>query len=422
MDGMIEFGAEEAVLGALMIGSSLERQRWAFEQCSQLTPEHFEKPVHRRLFAMLSSLNEQKVMCDAVTIMERIEAGGGANADASLALRLADETPGQANIAAYANIMITKFRRKKVADIALQLCDNPDDIDGAIRKLMQIDHVRQMQQITAKDAINSAISHMVKVFESGGTMSGVTTGFKALDEFTGGMQNGDLIIVGARPSMGKTAFLLSMMERAGIPRGLISSEQGHLQIGQRMIAMQGHVGLSKFRSAKMEEEDWPAVTAALRNADKTCHICDSAAITLKELVRTARKWKLDHNIGALYVDYLQRIRHGDPRMNKAERIGEVASGLKDVARELNIPVIALAQVKRDVEARANKRPSMGDLSDSSELEKEADQIALLYRDEIYNAQTPDRGICEVILDKNRHGPVGVMRVAFDAQYVRFRDL
>jgi len=201
------------------------------------------------------------------------------------------------------------------------------------------------------------------------------------------------------------------------------AEQSASQIGQRALSMVSKIPVGNLRAGRLGEWDWPSCTAAISTlVPQECAIYDKPAPTLTEVVRIARKWKLDRGIKALYVDYVQRIKHGNPKQPRHERVAEVAEGLKELARELDIPVIALAQVNRAVEERPNKRPNMGDLSDSSALEKEADQVIMLYRDEVYRQDTEHPGIAELILEKNRHGGIGKVFVRFQAPTVTFCDL
>jgi replicative DNA helicase len=258
-----------------------------------------------------------------------------------------------------------------------------------------------------------------------GRIQVLSTGLKALDKMLGGFHDSDLIIVAGRPAMGKTAIMLNMALKCGGVVGVMSGEQPAEQMAMRMVAMRGRVDLEKMRSVgRMQGDDWKRVTSGFKMLldDSTVLINDKPMPTMADIQRQARKWKHQNGIKALFIDYIQRIGGGDKRTPKHEQIGEIAKGLKTLARELNIPVIALAQVSRDVEKRAVKVPGMADISDSSEIEKEADQVITLYRDEVYNMNTDEKGIMQVVVCKNRHGQVGTVKVAWLAQYMLAENL
>jgi replicative DNA helicase len=241
----------------------------------------------------------------------------------------------------------------------------------------------------------------------------------------GGLHGGDLVIVGARPAMGKTALMLNMAASAlmaGFPVGVFSGEQGVSQITQRLIAIQGRIPVMRMRNGSLIGEDWSKLSAAVASLkDRGMYIFDKPAPTLSDIVRRARSWHYNHGIKAIYLDYLQRVKI-TTKAPRHEAIGEIAAGLKELARELNIPVIALAQVNREVEKRVNKRPFMGDLKDSGTIEQEADQIFMLYRDEVYNEETKDKGLAEINIEKNRHGSTGRVDLAWRGEYLRFENL
>ena len=278
-------------------------------------------------------------------------------------------------------------------------------------------------EISVAEGIKAVNRELIAAVERGGPQYGVPSGLAKLDKILLGFHPGDLVVIGARPSQGKTALLLNMADAANVPCGIVSAEQAAMQILQRMVAIRSGVSAERIRAGELHDQDWPHLTEAAASLHATnTWIFDRGAPSITDVQRTARRWANGHGIKALYVDYIQRIRGGDPRAPRHERVGEVAQGLKDIARELGIPVIALAQVSREVEKRNDKRPLMGDLSDSSEIEKEADQIVMLYRDEVYNHESSDRGTAELRIEKNRHGRIGFVRCAWLAESMRFRDL
>jgi replicative DNA helicase len=285
-------------------------------------------------------------------------------------------------------------------------------------------------EFTGKQAMNQAWREVEAAHESGGKLPGITTGLKALDEITGGWHNSDLSIIGARPAMGKTALLGCLAEAAAIAKarpGIVSAEQPAQQLALRRLSMVSGVAASQLRAGRIDEEDWASLTAGIANAaPRDMWIYDRSAVTLDELVGVARKWKHTHGIGILFIDYAQRITV--PGADRITEVAQVARGLKNLARDLQIPVVSLAQVVKGVDSRNDKRPNQGDLANSDELTREADQILMLYRDSAYyHEKTPDgqpvnRNIAEILIEKNRHGPSGYKKVFFHEETMRFGDL
>jgi replicative DNA helicase len=350
-------------------------------------------------------------------------------------MQLVNDTPSAANVEAYAAIVREKAVRRNVIDVATQMVedafgaeqDATQLLDGGIARLMGMQHVEQSSEYTLRQALTIAYEAAEAAKARGGKIPGIPTGLTELDDVLGGLHNSDLIVIGARPSMGKTALLLNMALGDAGDAGLFSTEQPVVQIGSRLLAIEGGVNASRLRNGSHDEEDLGRLfNATARLLDPDCPrelmICDQAGLTIGELQRIARRWKQKYGIQRLLVDYVQRVKGNDHRMSRIDQVGEVAIGLKDIARELNIPVVALAQVNRKVEERGDKRPNMGDLANSSEIEKEADQILMLYRDEVYNPTSPDKGIAEISVEKNRHGPTGFVRASWQAETMRFRDL
>lgn len=411
---------EAAVLGALMLGGEQ-----AMARVGALRPEHFAERRNRRLFELLREMSREAMPVDAITVAEYLERRYPKQAGelSAYVLGLAAGTPGAASVSAYAELMIRRWSDRRVREIASSLLEDPAATEQAIRDLMALHSQDVNREWTMKAAVKEAWEDICEAWQGGGKLRGVTTGIAELDDATGGLHRGDLVVIGARPAMGKTALLLSMCRAASAhPRGLISAEQSAGQIGQRALSMVSHVPVSHLRAGRLDGEFERLSPAVAKLAVDDCVIYDKPAPTLTEVIRTARRWKLDRNIDALYVDYLQRIKHGSDKMPRWERVGEIAEGLKELARELDIPVVTLAQVNRAVDERGNKRPGMGDLADSSAIEKEADLILMLYREEVYNPETQDKGIAELILEKNRHGGIGKFRVAFNAPIVTFAGL
>jgi len=294
--------------------------------------------------------------------------------------------------------------------------------DEVISRMMKLSETKRNHSHTIKQAMMAALDKIEEARERGG-MLGVTTGYPTLDEMIGGYNDTDLIVFGARPAMGKTAFVLNSAERSGKCVGIISSEQGHEQIGQRYLSSKGQVNLCSIRSGDVEDSDWAKITGAVNYFSKAeIYINDEPRITIEKVIRQAREWKHKYNIQALFLDYIQRIDTTEKFNRKNEQVGEVVKSLKAIAKELEIPVVALAQVSRACEDRNDKRPHMGDLADSSEIEKESDVIGFLYRDDVYNKKSNTPGIAELNITKNRHGECGTVRLSFFGPHVRFEEV
>ena len=421
--------AEQSVLGALMLDPS----KVAVVAAIVVEADFFARR-HQMIYRAITELDAKSVPYDAVTLGEWFESQGIAElvGGTRYILELASTTPSAYNAVAYARIVRNKSLLRQALDIAARITTDawapdaqPDVIaDGAIRDMMQIGRTSQSWDITIMDACRQVVEDMQAAVDRNGALSGVTTGIKALDEKLGGYHASDLILIPARPSMGKTSYLgyaVACAARSGKRCGLISAEQPGKQIAARLISAASRVEASKFRSADLDESEWARV--AVKSAEVMSlpiWMYDRSAPTMREVIRTARRWKMENNIDALYVDYVQRI-IGDGKDRYAQ-VSDVARGLKNVARELDIPVIALAQVNRSVDSRADNRPGMGDIADSGELEKEADQVVILYRDEYYHPDTQDKGVAELIVEKNRHGPTGIIKVGWNERFMDFFDL
>jgi replicative DNA helicase len=325
----------------------------------------------------------------------------------------------------FAHRVMTAWRQRKAREIGMALVESVHEnaVDQAITDLMNLHAVEQNHEFDAKQASRAAYAEIIAIQQSGGKLPGITTGLKDVDDKLGGLHAGDLIVVGGRAAMGKTAFVLGMARAAALdenPVGMISGEQPVEQVTLRNFAAIGRVDARKFRTANFAEEDWPKITNAVATASSLpMWFLDRSAPTMAEVARVARRWKHKHGIKALYIDYLQRIVGEGER--KFEQVGFVARSLKNLARELDVPVVVLAQVSREVEKRANQAPRMGDLSDSSEIEKEADQIMMLYRPGYYDQSAPQHE-ARVIVEKNRHGPTGYIDVHWNGAFMTFGNL
>jgi len=286
---------------------------------------------------------------------------------------------------------------------------------------MSLDTVEKKYLYSFEEAALDALDEIDRVMQ--GEVLTIPTGLSDIDKIMGGLHNSDLIIVAARPAMGKTAFMLNMAEANKTGPLIFSTEMSRVQASQRMFSIIGGVANHKIRTGDIGDEEFARISTAITEIKKNGgHIYDKSGPYMSEIESVARQVKHDHGCSAIYLDYLQRIKHENPRLPKHEQVGDIAMRLKELARELNIPVVALAQVSRKVEERSDKRPQMGDIKDSGTIEQEADIILTLYRDEVYNQASNDNGTCEVDFKKNRHGGTGMVRVQWTAPTMVFNDL
>lgn len=416
--------SEQSVLGGLMLAPI--RADAVFER---LTADDFFRRDHRAIFRAIADLSGRGQPFDTVTMAEWFNSHGLVDeVDPSYVLDLANNTPSAANILAYAEIVSRKSTLRKVLDIATEACssiyggeDGPI-LDETIGRLMSLQKIDTRHEFTLRQAMSMAYKEAQEARAKGGKIVGIPTGLIDMDAMLGGWHNSDLSIVGARPAMGKTALLLNFALACKVPCGIISAEQPAQQVGARVMSIESHVDAIKMRNGKLDDNDaFKLSNAVARLIGTPCMVYDRSAPTIADVVRISRKWKHEMGLRILFVDYVQRIEGTDRRERKFERVGEVVRGLKDIARDLEIPVVALGQVGRQVEARTDKRPQMGDMSDSSEIEKEADQILTLYRDEVYNEDSPDKGVAEIYVEKNRHGPTGLVKACWIAPSMRFTN-
>lgn len=419
--------AEQSVLGGLMLAPDKIEII-----ASQLQEDDFYRRDHRMIWRAMSELNLRGKPCDAVTLGDWFEANGMAEmvGGASYLIELANSTPSAANIHAYAEIVKDKALRRKLIDSTIGLVEDAygaeknsqELLDRGISDFMNLQRVDTKSEFTLKEAVTMAYAAASDAREKG-TTPGIKYPIDALNDYLGGAHDSDLIVMAGRPASGKTAIMFNFANACDVPCGIISSEQPALQVGSRFLSIDGRIEAYKMRNGHFEEEDWPKLTQSIdRLISRKCHIYDKSAPTISDVIRIARKWKKQHGIKVLWVDYLQRIKAVDcpKQAPKHERVGEVAQKLKDLAKDLNIPVFALAQVRRDVERREDKQPGMDDISDSSEAEKEADQIFTILRPYVYDESADPEEII-FSLEKNRHGGLGIVRARWLGQYMRVED-
>lgn len=396
---------EQEIIAACFRDNSLRHEL-------SVKPHHFASQIHGDIWAEIQAAGDS---FDAVTVMTTLNEAGKLEA-ADRVITIANESIGTVSTARqHAQALVSQWRKREVERICAEGLETLD-AEQVLRGLLSLDQDEGRWECSIRDAMKDALADFERAADG---MRGITTGLADLDRHLGGWHDGDLSVIGARPAMGKTALLLHFAQKCGVPCGLVSAEQPAYQVAQRHVSAIGKVSLSGLRQGKIGEREVQAVMAANRMM-KDYWIYDAPSPSIDDVTRVARRWKAQHGIRVLFVDYIQRLQgRGDRRV---EQVGDVVRGLKSLARDLKIPVVALAQVARSVESRENRRPSMGDLSDSSEIEKEADQVITMYRDEVYNPQSTAVGECELKIAKNRHGYTGTISVAWHGETVSFGDL
>lgn len=414
---------EQEILGAIL----LKGERYV-DAANVLTDHHFSRQNHQLIWRTLGELSAAGTPIDAISVSQRlIESGHASRIDNGAFLTgLAAECIGH-DPAHHVAKLHDAYMAREVRRVGAKLAESAgseEDADDAVRALLALQQGTVSYEHHIRDALSAAVSDLMAAQEAGGGLRGIPTGLAKLDEHLGGLHDTDLIVVGARPAMGKTSFLIGLAyaalksyERAG---GIISAEQPAVQIAQRHQSSTARVPLHALRQGKIDAAQSNRIVETSKHLQGMRYwLFDRPQPTIDEVVRVARKWRHQHQINVLYLDYIQRIaaRPTDP----VERIELVCSTLKTLARDLEIPVVALAQVNRQVEARPNKRPGVADLKGSGAIEQEADQILMLYRDEVYNENTSDPGVAEIAIGKNRHGYTGTVRVAWAGEFLRFMD-
>ncbi len=428
--------AEQAVLGGLMLDSN------AWDAVADIVhASDFYRRDHRLIFEAIAEVAEIRGSCDAVTVSEQLERKGRLDEIGGLAYlgTIARDTPSAANVRAYAEIIRERsILRQLVAaggEIAAAATDSrggsaSELVDEAERRIFAIAERGSRGKsgfIAIKDVLPQTIDRLDLLHQSPGEIRGVPSGFTQLDRKTTGFQAGDLIVIAGRPSMGKTPLAVNIAENAaiakGVPSAIFSMEMSAEQLTLRLISSLGRVNQTHLRTGNFSEEDWSRIQGALAQlSGAPIFVDESPALTPTEVRARARRLKREHNIGLIVVDYLQLMQVSGTKENRATEISEISRSLKALAKELQVPVIALSQLNRAVEQRTDKRPVMSDLRESGAIEQDSDLILLIYRDEVYDPNTTRRGIADIIIAKQRNGPIGEVQLTFLGEYTRFENL
>jgi len=396
---------ELGVIGALMDNNQFHHE-------AGLTSDYFKNPIAKDIWDIATKQINSGNPVDAVTLMDLVPPHSIDYLVKSTAEHFSGTLARQ-----YAKKLKDESIRDKVKSIAEKMSDNPDEYNSYIAELLAIEQSKSNYEYTIKQTVSNAMKHIDDV--ANGKINSVSTGLKRLDETLGGFHKQDLVILAARPAMGKTSLVLNMLSKCKARAGIFSAEMGNIQIGERLLCIESGVSGQQLRQGKCNDVDYGNLLgASTKISDMSVWINDKPAPSLGELVRQARQWKLEKNVEIIFIDYLQRLKlTGND--SRHEKVGEAARTLKELARDLDIPIVVLAQVNRQADGI---RPNMSHLAQSGEIEAEADQILFLYRDEVYNKQSNDKGIAEIIIGKNRHGGTGGVRCQWDAQTMRFNNL
>ena len=429
--------AEQSVLGGLM----LDNRTWD-SIADKVIVEDFYRRDHRLIFTTIEQLAEKQDPFDVITLSEALEATNELQDVGGLAYLaiLAKDTPTAANIVAYASIVRDRSVLRQLIHIGTDISDSAFNTEGrdtsellenAEREVFKIAEQRERGQEggfkSIKNLLASAVDKIETLYEQDGNITGASTGFTDLDELTSGLQPSDLIIVAGRPSMGKTTIAMNIAENVAIqgdkPVAVFSMEMPGDSLAMRMMSSLGRIDQNKVRTGKLEDDEWPRLTSAINLlAETKLFIDDTPALTPTEVRARARRLAREHGqLGLIVLDYLQLMQSPSSGENRVQQISDISRGLKALAKELNVPVVALSQLNRNLEQRPNKRPVMSDLRESGAIEQDADLILFVYRDEVYNEDSPDKGIAEIIIGKQRNGPLGVVRLTFLGKYTRFEN-
>jgi replicative DNA helicase len=428
--------AEQSVLGGLM----LNNDAW-FDVAELVSGPDFYKTAHQLIFDAMTALAAEDQPIDAITVSERLAGKGQLDKVGGLAYLgdLAENTPGASNVRAYGKIVREYSTLRQLIGAAGRIADSAfapegrnsqDILDLAEQEVFRIAEGRLKEGGPQRlvPLLTSAVARIERLHANRSPITGLATGFDDLDKKTAGLQPSDLIIVAGRPSMGKTAFAMNLVEHAVMEgEGAIlvfSLEMPAEQLVIRLLSSLGRIDQTRLRTGDMHEDDWPRFTSAVSQLkDKSLFIDDTPAISPNELRTRARRVAREAGgLGLIVVDYLQLMRGSGNPENRTNEISEISRSLKAIAKEMRCPLVALSQLNRSLEQRQDKRPLMADLRESGAIEQDADVILFVYRDEVYHPETADKGVAEIIIGKQRNGPIGAVRLAFVPNLTKFENL
>jgi replicative DNA helicase len=428
--------AEQSVLGGLM----LDNEAW--ETVADLVNEQdFYRHDHALIFRAIADLSNQNKPYDVVTISDWLDQRNELDNIGGLAYLgiLANDTPTAVNVKAYAGIVREYSVLRNLIQVGHDIANSAYNADGRTSKELVDEAERRVFQIAEQGAgqrqgfedikglLTKAVEKIEELYKSDDALTGISSGFSRFDEMTSGLQNSDLIIIAGRPSMGKTSFCMNLAENAAVSGeksvAVFSMEMPGEQLAMRMMSSLGRIDQHNLRTGNLQEQDWPRLTSSVAMLSKArLFIDDTPALSPTELRARTRRLKREHGLDMVIIDYLQLMQIGGKSENRATEIAEISRNLKALAKELNVPIIALSQLNRSVEQRPDKRPVMSDLRESGGIEQDADVILFIYRDEVYNPDSADKGTAEILIRKQRNGPIGTVKLAFLGKFTRFENL
>lgn len=428
--------AEQSVLGGLMLDNG------AWEQVADvLVEQDFYRHDHRLIYRAIAQLMEQSQPVDVITLAEWHDKRGELDQVGEVAYlgTLARNTPTAANIAAYAEIVRERSILRQLIQVGNNISNMAFKPEGMTKEEM-LDmaerHVFEIAEkgakrgggfVQVKNVLSQVVDRIDQLFERDSHITGLATGFIDFDNDTTGLQPADLVIVAGRPSMGKTTFAMNIAENAAIsskePVAVFSMEMPADALAMRMLSSLGRINQQNLRTGRLKDDDWPRLTSAIGLLNEApLFIDDTPALSPTELRARARRLKREHGLSLIVIDYLQLMQgSGKSGENRATEISEISRSLKALAKELNVPVVALSQLNRSLEQRPDKRPVMSDLRESGAIEQDADLIVFIYRDEVYNSESEQKGVAEIIIGKQRNGPIGKTRLTFQGQFTKFEN-
>ena len=427
--------AEQSLLGGLM----LDALAWD-KVADVIIGDDFYRKDHRLIFAAIASLIESGSPCDVVTVSEHLDGRGELENAGGLEYlaTLANETAGAANARAYAKILRERSTLRSLISAGNEIAGSAFTTDGRTAAEVLENAEKLVFDIAEKgnrgrkgfkalkDILPAAVDRIDLLHQSDGDITGVSTGYTEFDKMTAGLQPGDLVIIAGRPSMGKTTLAVNIAENAAIgskvPTAIFSMEMPAQQLAFRMISSLGRVDQTHLRTGKFPDEDWSRINTAVQlMSEAPIYIDDTPGLAPSEIRARARRLQREHGVGLIVVDYLQLMQVHGSTENRATEISEISRGLKALAKELECPVIALSQLNRSVEQRTDKRPVMSDLRESGAIEQDADLIVFIYREEVYNQDTPRKGVADIAIAKQRNGPIGDFPLTFVGRYTKFEN-
>lgn len=426
--------AEQSLLGTILL-----QDKSIINIVEVLSPEDFYRDANRTIYQVMLDLFEKREPHDLLTVKNLLQERNKLNeiGGAAYLASLTDIIPFAGTLVHHAEIIRKKSILRQLirttSEVAARCYESQDDIDALVdeaeRTIFNIAQSKNKQGFQPMSTIvPKAFDRITRLFDRKEHITGVATGYEQFDLMTAGFQPSDLIILAGRPSMGKTALAMNMVQHAAlvekIPVAVFSLEMSMEQLALRMLCSIGQIDSQRIRTGRLIETDWPKLTRATGMlTESPIHIDDSAGITVLEMRAKARRLKSEHNIGMVVVDYLQLMQGRARSENRVQEISEISRSLKAMAKELDVPVVALSQLNRSLESRPDKRPMLSDLRESGAIEQDADVIVFIYRDEVYNKSedNPNRGIAEIIVGKQRNGPTGTVRLTFLAEYTKFEN-